>query len=192
MKKKLKVIGIIMLLLFAMLGLVASEWHLELVHTVGGETALSVRNPESPYTFYVFDDHARLERFSGNDMSDVKIPKTFWGKPVTAIGNGCFAYSSITAVELHENIETIEGDAFEGCKNLQEVTGGVHVKTIGERAFKGCENLVQLDVGNEVNRIYYKAFYGCTNLKTIGEQEYLKRVETSVFEKSGMESNEMY
>lgn len=194
MKKKLLILGIIILLLFATFGLIANEWHLELVQTIGGETALSVRSPGSPYTFCVFEDYVRLDAFCEPDITDVEIPETFWGRPVTEIGDSCFAYnSSIVSVTLNENIEVIGHDAFEECENLQEVIGGVHVKTIFQSAFSRCENLIKVDVGNEINRIYHEAFYCCTNLKTIGEQKQLIYVEPDAFEKSGMESMiEMY
>lgn len=189
MKKKLKILGIIMMLLFATFGLIANEWHLEFIHTIGGETALSVRSPGSPYIFCVFEDYVRLDAFCGTDITDVEIPETFWGRPVTEIGDSCFAYnSSIVSVDINENIEVIGCEAFEACENLQEVIGGAHVKTISQSAFSRCENLVKVDVGNELNRIYHEAFYCCANLRTIGEQEQLIYVEPSAFEKSGMES----
>ena len=77
--------------------------------------------------------------------SEIYIPDTYEGKPVTAIGEG----------------------AFRECANLTYVIIPDSVKIIGEYAFYGCVSLTEITIGENVLNVGNYAFYGCINITVI-------------------------
>ncbi|MGN0796383.1 MAG: leucine-rich repeat domain-containing protein [Christensenellales bacterium] len=129
-----------------------------------------------------------LERTNGN----VVIPSTATngGKTykVTTIGTGVFAatygklkasdcfgnYSDVSNNDLlsvtfapNSNVTTIEGRAFEKCKNIETVVLPETVKTISGFAFYKCEKLVSVTIDKNVTEIGDDCFSGCTSLETV-------------------------
>lgn len=139
--------------------------------------------------------------FAYNDNLDIKLPKS-----VTKIGSYCFAYilnrtpdisgSGITSVppyvfygcvNLHtikmpKTLDYVEGYAFAGCDNLNEVVFlGDTLKKIGTAAFQGCANLHKIDVPEGVKSIENSTFDGCTNLNTVLLPNTLKELGDNAF-----------
>jgi len=118
-------------------------------------------------------------------LSEAIIPDS-----VTAIGEGAFASSSITAVVIGNGVTEIPDDAFTTCEELTSVMIGSCVVSIGEESFAGCERLTSVIIPDSVveigrwafsqcsrlntvvigaglNSVDYSAFYGCTGIQTI-------------------------
>ncbi len=77
--------------------------------------------------------------------TDIVIPNTYEGKPVTSIGS----------------------QAFFGCESLTSINIPDSVTSIGHRAFAGCSSLTSINIPDSVTSIGYRAFYGCTQLMKI-------------------------
>lgn len=77
--------------------------------------------------------------------SDVIIPASYQGLPVTQIRN----------------------IAFYNCKQITSVTIPTYVTSIGNYAFEFCENLTSITISNSVIRIGDGAFYNCYKLTSI-------------------------
>ncbi len=74
-----------------------------------------------------------LVAYRGYD-SKIKIPEG-----IKQIGPGVFKdYLGLLEVTIPDSCVRICEEAFSGCKNLQNVYGGMHVATIEDRAFYGC------------------------------------------------------
>ena len=96
--------------------------------------------------------------------------------------------------------------AFNGCKNLKNVTFGKGVKVIGqyvfkeceklqeavlpdglsvlwEGAFKGCSSLVKVKLGNALQQVVWDTFTGCRNLKSIEIPDSVTDIQASAFDK---------
>ena len=74
-----------------------------------------------------------LLAYNGTD-STVSIPEG-----VKQIAPGCFKeHKELNTVVLPESLTIIGEDAFNGCSNLQTVSGGKQVKEIRDRAFMNC------------------------------------------------------
>ena len=59
---------------------------------------------------------------SRSSFTDVTIPETFEGYPVTDLRSGCFAgCSKMTTLRIPATVETISSNVFLGCGNLTEV-----------------------------------------------------------------------
>lgn len=74
--------------------------------------------------------------------TDIVIPDTYEGKPVTSINEYAFSgQTSLTAITIPDSVTSIGWYAFCDCTSLQSLTIGSGVTTIGEYAFRGCTSL---------------------------------------------------
>ena len=85
-----------------------------------------------------------ITRYKGPDSGEVVIPETIEGYEVKKIGS-----------------------AFDGCKNLTEITIPDSVTEIGSSAFYYCASLSKVELSTNLTKIGDYAFYGCINLKEI-------------------------
>lgn len=86
---------------------------------------------------------------------------------VKVIGSNCFAGRGIETIDIITTVEGIEGNAFNGCKNLKAVTGMQNLKSIGYRSFYGCTSLTSVSLPSVFNSFSGQAFYNCTNLSSL-------------------------
>lgn len=78
---------------------------------------------------------------------------------ITGIAEGVFQNNTtISAVVLSDNITAIPNDCFNGCTNLEGITGGA-ITTIGDRAFAGTA-IVDCVVRSQVTSVGDAAFAG--------------------------------
>ena len=137
------------------------------------------------------DGNIEIVRYSGND-ENVKIPDLIDGMTVKVISISAFSGNEkIKSVYIPEGILKIEEGTFEGCINLEKITGAENVLNIRGDAFEdtafwngqsdglvyvgNCcykykgdidENTVA-DIKKETRGISENAFEGCENLKKI-------------------------
>ncbi len=98
--------------------------------------------------------------------TDIYIPKTYRGKPVTAIGAAAFAgRAELTSVNLPEGIKKIGESAFSGCSGLAAITIPKSVRQIGASAFRGCTALTDVILPDEIRAVGDFAFFGCEKLQ---------------------------
>ena len=97
----------------------------------------------------------------------IMIPKEYNGLPVGSIGMSAFSECSATKIVLPESIQFIEGNAFFGCRQLEEINIPESVINIGDGAFAGCESLTEIVIPKTQTRIGMQMFIGCHNLKKI-------------------------
>ena len=91
--------------------------------------------------------------------TDIVIPATYNGLPVTTINDYVFNYcSSLTSITIPDSVTTIGEAAFYGCSSLTSMTIPDSVTTIGDRAFARCSNLTSITV--DTNNQYYKSIDG--------------------------------
>ncbi len=122
------------------------------------------------YTYEVASNEATVTGYTGAD-SEITIPSTLGGYPVTAIGDYAFFLNEdLTAVAIADSVTGIGQEAFSGCSGLTAVTIGNGVRSIGDRAFFECTSLVSVAIPDSVTTIGSFAFSGCGKLTeaTIG------------------------
>lgn len=101
--------------------------------------------------------------------TDIVIPATFNGLPVTAIGNEAFSSTAITSISIPDSVTTLGDGAFSNCASLISVTIGAdsNLVTIGEGAFYNCTSLTSIFIPKSVTIIEDNALYNCTSLTAL-------------------------
>ncbi len=109
--------------------------------------------------------------YSGSE-TDIVIPDTVEGFPVTAIGDSAF-YSKyrLTSVIIGNNVTKIGSHSFWQCVRLTCVTIPDNVIEIDSYAFDECTSLSSVTIGVGVTRISSKVFIRCDNLITLTVEE---------------------
>ena len=103
------------------------------------------------------------------DMTEVEIPETYLGLPVTHIRENAFTYfGNLKSVTIPSSITVIENYAFSSCTSLTYISIPKSVKIIEERAFTHCTNLttVYIEEGSELETIGAYAFNECKSLNS--------------------------
>lgn len=92
--------------------------------------------------------------------TDVIIPDTIEGHPVTVIFSKAFKDATITSVQIPNSVTGIGPYAFSGCTSLDSVTFDEPAKleSIGTHAFNGCSSLSTIKIPTTVKSIGYQAF----------------------------------
>jgi hypothetical protein len=87
-----------------------------------------------------------------------------WDENLKTICAYVFANNElISNVELPENVEHIESNAFE-YSSISKFSAS-SIKTIGERAFQHCNNLYEINILSDATLNDW-VFYSCSNLTT--------------------------
>ena len=83
----------------------------------------------------------------GIDKSEVVIPESLDGYPVTEIGERSFFwFRKVMSVTIPGSVTSIGDGAFSGCSGLTAVTIPGSVTSIGEHAFSGCSGLTGVTI----------------------------------------------
>jgi hypothetical protein len=80
--------------------------------------------------------------------TDVVIPATYEGLPVTNIGDAAFSYGTLMSVTIPDSVTSIGVSAFYGCSSLTSVTIPDSVTNISHYAFHYCSSLTSVTFEN--------------------------------------------
>lgn len=91
--------------------------------------------------------------------TDVIIPTTYNGLPVTSIGESAFYHVlDMVSVEIPDSVTDIGYQAFYYCGNLTSVVLPESVVSVGQGAFSWCVNLASIEIPDSVANIGGGAF----------------------------------
>ena len=120
--------------------------------------------PDNLY-YDVHDAYVEITKYAGTD-TDLTIPKTIEGIPVTKIGmyafDGC---SSLKTLTLQSGITEIDAFAFNDCTSLETIVLPDGLKTIGDLAFQSCRKLTAITIPDGVTALGWNIFNNCLALK---------------------------
>ena len=100
------------------------------------------------------------------------------GKVLHGAFQGCKNIENIT---LPNDLTTIENYVFKSCTNLTNVIIPENVTSIGSNAFYECKYLYNIDIPENVTFIGYGAFYQCTRLQTIVIPDKVTKIDGFAF-----------
>ncbi len=132
-----------------------------LVMAIGFLPTISVANAATygDFTYEISNGEVTITEYVGDD-TEVEIPSTIEGYPVTSIGYGAFYENGLTSITIPDSVTSIGEEAFYGCESLTSVTIPDSVTSIGYSAFEGCSNLESITIPDSVTSIGWGAFYG--------------------------------
>ncbi len=114
--------------------------------------------------------------------TDIVIPSTYKGLPVTAIGGESLDFcSNLTSVVISDGVSEIRMGAFYACGNLTNIVIPSTVTKIGDSAFANCRSLTNIDIPDSVIEIGDSAFSNCTNLKEVVIPDGLTTINGAMF-----------
>ena len=107
-----------------------------------------------------------LIEYNGNS-SNVNIPSTVAGYPVTSIGTAFRGNKSITSVNIPKSVKSIYSQAFQNCSSLTSINIPNGVTNISSDTFSYCFSLTSVKIPSSVTCIETQAFAYCTSLTSI-------------------------
>ena len=115
-------------------------------------------------------------------VSEIVIPDTIEGLPVTVIAAHAFANdSNLQKITIGNNVTEIQSSSFQNCTNLTDVTLGENVRTIASSAFRDCDALSSITLPDSVVNLYSAAFYDCDSLTAVLGGSGVETYGSSVF-----------
>ena len=110
------------------------------------------------------------------------------GENVESICDYAFQNCALTSINIPDSVKYMGYSVFADCSSLNSVTGMASVKNINYSAFKNCVSLTTISIPNGVTRIWDDAFSGCTNLTSINIPDGVTNVGSNAFSGSGLTS----
>ena len=109
------------------------------------------------FSYNKYSDHVAIWSVDSS-ATDVEIPSSIEGVPVTVIDMYAFQYTSVTSVKIPDTVTEIGNWAFAMCFKLTSITIPDSVKKIGIRAFESCSALDEVKFPDHLVEISSKAF----------------------------------
>ena len=147
-------------------------------YSVRGADSITSTDIEIPSTYYGYPvTEIEDEAFLGsNIIKSVKMPNS-----ITDIGDYAFYFcESLTSVTMPEDITELGKGVFWGCTSLPSITIPNSVTSI-DCSFGNCDSLTHIEIPDSVTSIDDRAFLSCDNLESVTIGEGVSNIGYQVF-----------
>lgn len=135
---------------------------------------------EDDFSYTISGGEAKITAYTGS-ASDLTLPSSLGGYPVTAIGYCAFRdCTSLTRVVIPDGVTRIGSNAFQHCTALSQIVIPESVVRIDTHAFYRCSSLRQIDLHDNIPGINILAFYGCSAVRCCSPDSLTAYVLTDV------------
>jgi len=136
---------------------------------------------EGDYAYLITDGKAQVTDYTGVS-SEVSVPGSLGGAPVTSIGDYAFAdCQGLRSVVIPTGVTTIGKGAFSGCSSLTSIKIPTSVTSIGDYAFADCTSLTAITLPKNASLMGEDTFKGCVNLTAISYESAPKTIYDQAF-----------
>ncbi len=118
------------------------------------------------YLYSVNENTITINRYIGNS-TDVVIPDTLDGLPVTSIGDSAFFNCNINSIKIPDSVTSIGIDAFAYCEELTSIELPNSITSLEKMVFFYCTGLKDITIPGSVTYIGENAFNYCNSLATV-------------------------
>ena len=142
----------------------------------GGEESTQEGTPGLHYMRIPGKDEYRVVSLGMAEDTNIVIPATYKGLPVTEIADEAFYKGGadtnlwkhlVLSITLPDTITHIGKSAFYKCENLTELIIPSGVTSIGNSAFEGCLNLKEVVIPSSMTSIGERVFGDCKKLTKV-------------------------
>jgi len=122
---------------------------------------------QAQFTFMTNNGAITITGHTGSvaSVTNVTIPSTINGHPVTTIGNEAFeGCADLTNLSIPNSVTSIGYNAFNFCASLTSISIPNSVTIIGSEVFSSCSNLTSATIGSGLTNLGVIAFSECTSL----------------------------
>ena len=147
------------------------------------EPEIILMDTEGDYTYTVSSENtATITGYSGTD-TELVIPDTLGGYPVTGIGYNAFRNcDTLTQVTIPASVSEASGNYwFEDCDNLTLIILEDGLQKIPNRAFANLKTNFTIELPETLTVIGEGAFYGCSGLTQVTLPSALEKIDGSGF-----------
>ena len=112
-----------------------------------------------------------------SSLTSIEIPNN-----VTSIGDYAFSYcSGLTSIEIPDSVTTIGNGVFRYCYSLSSIYMSSGVTSIDSMTFQHCSGLTSINIPSGVTSIGSYAFNGCKNLTSIDIPDSVTSIGENAF-----------
>ena len=128
-------------------------------YNCSGLTSVTIPNSVTSIGDRAFADCSGLTEVNFNAANCIVM-----GADYPRVFSGC---SSLTTLNIGNNVQIIPDYAFLGCSSLTSITIPNSVISIGRSTFQSCSGLASITIPNSVTSIGSSAFYNCSGLTSV-------------------------
>lgn len=114
------------------------------------------------------------------------IDKVLLPPTLKKIGTCAFQRTALTSVNIPDNVETIEENAFSNARQLQEVHLPDSLTSLGNGAFESCSSLRTVKIPTKLKMIPPYTFQGCNSLQSVELHDSITGFGNYAFEDCGL------
>lgn len=118
-----------------------------------------------------------------NTANSIEITGPMSDEDVVLLGKYIRTHSNITSLNIEgvTTLTSIDHNAFEKCKSLEQVLLPTSIKRIGDHAFDQCNNLKSLHLPPTIEIVGDRSFSECENLESINIPQNVSYIGIGAF-----------
>lgn len=146
------------------------------VTVLGSDTFYGCTSLQEVNTENILEYNGNRHFENCSSLDTITINETVKTIPAVMFGN-----SGITHLELPENLQTIDGNAFSGCTKLERVDIPEKLTNLRGGVFNGCVSLKEFSMPKNITRIDDSFFKDCTSLSKVTLHDNVTWISSNAF-----------